>query len=48
MYDDYEDLEMGDSLGFSAQCNPDFKDTDGDNCEGYAIFGYCDASANFP
>jgi len=37
--------EMGEELEFSTQCNPDFIDTYADDCEEYAISGYCDYSA---
>ena len=47
MYSDYDYGEMGEELEFSTNCNPDFKDTDGDNCDYYINEGYCDGSAQF-
>ena len=45
MYSDYENAEMGETLELSFDCNPDFKDTDGDDCEDWGRLGYCDATA---
>ena len=45
MYSDYAFAELGESLEFSASCNPEFADTDGDDCEWYAENGWCEVSA---
>ena len=41
------DYEAGESMEFSALCNPDFTDSDGDDCEFLSNGGYCDNSAYF-
>ena len=40
MYSDYDYGDLGEELEISASCNPDFIDSDGDDCESYR--GYCD------
>ena len=46
MYDyenyNYENAEKGESMEFSKSCNPDFKDSSGDECQDYDRRRYCD------
>jgi len=42
-----ENAAIGESLEFSTLCNPDFRDSDGDDCEVWFDGGYCDNAAAY-